>query len=250
MKMKRPYLFTALFFAALALLLFVIGLFTGRYEICDPPRHYYYEDCPYHSLSYFIIWRVTTFLNAISGALTAIATVFIAGFTARLWISTNKQARLTRRAVKLARDEFRATHRPRIKIISVDSDIKDETIEITIYCVNAGDTPAVLQNLTWRIDISSKPVRTGELNKMPLSARNLAPGEIYQHTVKSVVDGESGNLAFYMALRGQRYFLFFCGRIGYDDPSGNGRATGCHRVYDPATEGWALVKDSDYEYSY
>jgi hypothetical protein len=49
-------------------------------------------------------------------AVTAIATIFIALFTFTLWSATRNLWAVTKSAVDLARDEFNATHRPRIQI--------------------------------------------------------------------------------------------------------------------------------------
>jgi hypothetical protein len=242
---------TTIGFLAFYYVAVVFGWMPRTYEIANQSGNAINAGNSKCDLVSCIALSVVGFLDAHGGFITAAATVAIAWFTWKLWSSTSRQAELTRESIDLARDEFRATHRPRVKILNCESNLESEnTVEITIYCVNAGDTPAVLLNLTWRLDISDKPVRKGDVTKERLSARKLAPGEIYQHTIKTTFDGDTANLALYMALKGRNYFLFFIGRIGYDDPSGNGRATGCHRVYDPTTESWTLVKNSDYEYSY
>src|SRR6266496_910438 len=49
-----------------------------------------------------------------NGAVTAVATVFIGVFTWVLACVSGRQARLTRESIELAREEFIATHRPKI----------------------------------------------------------------------------------------------------------------------------------------
>jgi len=54
------------------------------------------------------------FLDKYNGAVTAVATAFIAIFAIVLVRVTGRQARLTTAALNLARQEFVATHRPRV----------------------------------------------------------------------------------------------------------------------------------------
>src|SRR6267154_4374112 len=62
------------------------------------------------------------FVDANREAITAAATVAIAAFTLVLWLATSRQARLTAQTIALARDEFNATHRPRIRVRHVTLD--------------------------------------------------------------------------------------------------------------------------------
>ena len=53
------------------------------------------------------------FLDDHNGSVSAAATAVIALLTLMLVIVTNRQARLTRASIDLARQEFAATHRPK-----------------------------------------------------------------------------------------------------------------------------------------
>ncbi|MGO8855144.1 MAG: hypothetical protein ACLQO1_05465 [Steroidobacteraceae bacterium] len=55
-------------------------------------------------------------LDVHNGAVTAVATIVIAAFTVFLVRVSNRQASLISDQIKLARDEFMATHRPRIRV--------------------------------------------------------------------------------------------------------------------------------------
>jgi hypothetical protein len=54
------------------------------------------------------------FMDGHGVGLTAIASFIIAAFTATLWIATRQQGNLTFESLKLAREEFISTHRPKI----------------------------------------------------------------------------------------------------------------------------------------
>ncbi len=59
---------------------------------------------------------IADWLEHHNGAVTAIATIFIAIFTIVLACVTRKQARLTKHITNLARAEFLSTHRPKIMV--------------------------------------------------------------------------------------------------------------------------------------
>jgi hypothetical protein len=65
------------------------------------------------------------FIDENNGTLTALATIAIAGFTLTLWRATTEQGRLTRDALKLARDEFIASHRPRLRVYAFEVSDRD-----------------------------------------------------------------------------------------------------------------------------
>ena len=65
---------------------------------------------------WFAISGAFDFLQAYNAAITALATVAIGVFTYFLVRVTNRQARLTRKAIELGTKEFVATHRPKIRI--------------------------------------------------------------------------------------------------------------------------------------
>lgn len=61
-------------------------------------------------------WQAVDFLQTYNGAVTAFATVWIAVFTIVLAVVTGRQARLTRQAIDLNREEFISTHRPKLVV--------------------------------------------------------------------------------------------------------------------------------------
>jgi hypothetical protein len=82
-------------------------------------------------------------------------TKWLAWFTGLLFIASVAQGffllradKLTRRSIELARDEFNATHRPRVKIrvISAPEVETDRTATFRVVVVNVGDTPANITN--------------------------------------------------------------------------------------------------------
>jgi hypothetical protein len=85
-------------------------------------------------------------LDAHNGAVTAVATIFIAFFTIALAVVSWRQARLIKQQIVLGTDEFRATHRPRLRIRSIAFDWQRtpdaERPRVHFAIVNTGETTA------------------------------------------------------------------------------------------------------------
>jgi hypothetical protein len=79
--------------------------------------------------------------------ITAIATIIIAAFTATLWGATRQQGSLTFESLKLARQEFSATHRPRIVVRFIqgpfDDAIEPQFVWVTVANVGASQATIV-----------------------------------------------------------------------------------------------------------
>src|ERR1700733_2684279 len=87
------------------------------------------------------------FLDKYNGAVTAVATAFIAIFTIVLVFVTGRQARLTTAALNLARQEFVATHRPRVIVRYIQGPFEnDEGRQFYwITFVNIGVNRAIIE---------------------------------------------------------------------------------------------------------
>ena len=84
-----------------------------------------------------------TFMDAVekyNGAITAIATIVVAAFTIVLARVTGRQARLTAETIKLAREEFASSHRPRIIL----RDVCIDGMDVLYMLVNTGGTKATI----------------------------------------------------------------------------------------------------------
>jgi len=105
-----------------------------------------------------IVVRCTgTFIDSNHDSITAIATVFIALFTITLWWASAGQYDLIEQQIKLARDDFNATHRPWIPIsrATFNSGFNwvqgNAIVVISIACKNSGNSPARRVSLAARI---------------------------------------------------------------------------------------------------
>ena len=156
--------------------------------VCDPTGSQ--QDCPrYNPLFAFAVsWAYD--LNYWGAMVTAIATGFIAWFTFSLRDATKEQGRLTQEAIKLARDEFNAAHRPEIIIHNMEHAKVTGTsfVGANITYVNKGTAPAKNATISGKIElIEGRPLpgtNFPELEKVPL----VIAGKIYKLGIPSKVD--------------------------------------------------------------
>jgi hypothetical protein len=117
--LKRPHVVIAGFiFAAIGALW--LAKLSPSYRECDGNRK---RDPAFHASANSQAERARrlvicegAFFDANKEAITALATIAIAGFTLTRWLATTEQGRLTSESIDLGNREFAATHRPRIRV--------------------------------------------------------------------------------------------------------------------------------------
>jgi hypothetical protein len=193
---------------------------------------------------------------------TTLATIVMAGFTGTLWWSTKGLLIATNESIKLAREEFISTHRPKIIVWQVSfsgSPKTEKPINITFRYVNEGESVAYITRIGTKL--------------IHLFKDTLPSGIEFEHREKSPpMEIESGMHGCGMtedtidpsdplllgAIGGPlqrkaiatRYELFCVGYILYKDFNGRKRQTGFGRKYDPTSNRWVVIQDTEYEYSY
>jgi hypothetical protein len=232
----------------LALLSFVEP---GYHQICADKKYPRPEDCAsYNAVAYFFI-QAFDVLNEISPALTAIATVGIGIFTWTLWTTSRDQGRLNQAALKLASDEFVATHRPKLFVQAVFANIwgapPHETI-IEFIVVNGGEAkayPIKALGFSYIQGVNSifDPKETAATPVFP-EGKDLEPGERITLKVQSASIKNDYN----DFLAGGRMFVL--GRVEYAGKDGIVRVTGFCREYSRETGAYSPVPNSEHEYAY
>ena len=180
----------------------------------------------------------------------AIFTIVLAGFTGALWFSTNRLYKATTDAVTLAREEFVATHRPRIIVYGMEVSLPgdDKPRHIHFRYVNTGDTDASVTFIESRVVYAKAMVVPAGI-------------ELRRHDVITqpilVRSGENGfaitldGAGFLNLVRSGKDGIVFCvGIIAYRDSNDIERRTGFCRWFDSQAERWKKLEDDDYEYAY
>jgi hypothetical protein len=197
-------------------------------------------------------WIVIDFLQSYGAAVTAIATVFIAIFTIVLAIVTNRQARLTRKSIDLARDEFLASHRPKIIVHSIEfrripGEEEVARIGASILCFNEGRTLAL--NVEARGEILSTANLEFDVQRALIKTfPEVASGKKLRFEVKSDYP-----LRDLVHREQQKLPPMYCvGTVAYIDQNKTRRETGfCFFVVvDAHGERWKSAKSPEHEYAY
>ncbi len=112
------------------------------------------NECP--TLHVFFFKSAASVLEAVGHEwLIAIAAIATAFFTATLWRATSGMLRVTNASLKLARDEFLSTHRPKIRVKNVwliEPIAAQKVIAVDVLFVNIGNGTAIIH--TFGIDFS------------------------------------------------------------------------------------------------
>src|SRR5260221_14213213 len=95
-----------------------IGIFVFHpvyINVCTSSQYGAPQKCEPHNILYVALFYVIETITS-AGFWTAVATIAIAAFTWTLKQSTDKLWETSKRQIKLARDEFLSTHRPKIRV--------------------------------------------------------------------------------------------------------------------------------------
>jgi hypothetical protein len=191
--------------------------------------------------------------EVISAVITAIATAVMAFFTFTLARSTKKLWETTNKSVDLAREEFIATHRPKIIVRSFQITNRDmpigKPIGFIFIAQNIGETAAkIIEVRSGTFIQSAKTIIPTDLSFAFYEEFNvtLASGEreLFPGNGGSSPEGEES-----MSVYAGNSALYCMGTIVYVDSIGTRRETGFCRRYHPREDIWDIA-ESEYEYAY
>jgi hypothetical protein len=200
----------------------------------------------------FPIWCPDS-LETYNGAVTAVATIFIAAFTIVLALVTGRQARLSRESIDLAREEFISTHRPKIIVYGLEfsGDLtEDKPVPVGFRYVNSGDTNAEITGFGTTIVRIIPPALPAGLEFRPQTMEPPIEVPSGMHGFRLTIDtiGADQIASFESVMYSEN--VICAGYVLYRDGNGTRRQTGFCRQYDAATGRWNAVQDPEYEYSY
>jgi hypothetical protein len=193
-----------------------------------------------------------------NGFFAALAAIAVAAFTFTLWISTSTQAKLTGDSIKLAREEFNATHRPKIRVHAaelkrrppeVKSDEADEydRIAASLICFNIGESTAV--NVEVRGEIfAGANFAVDVQRRLVATFPEILSGQKFRAEIKS-------DIPVQMVAIGKRTGIdYHClGWIAYHDQNGLRRETAFCFIADmwaKPSERWVSAGKKEHEYEY
>lgn len=205
------------------------------------------------------------FLDAHGGAVTAIATVFIAAFTVVLAFVTRRQSIIAANARELAADEFIASHRPRLRVRNIVITNQDSwserghdyfpvgnAIAGQFYVSNVGGSDATIIEtrfqFIWPPD-GRLPMRRpyeGEDGNTSVLPLKLAPGESGNGMIPRGVGRDGENPDFHTVSGESGWRLYAMGWVIYEDGREVRRRTAFCRVFQNGR--FVAVNDPDYDH--
>jgi hypothetical protein len=213
----------------------------------------------------FARWTLQ-FMDTHNGAVTAVATVFIAVFTIVLAYVTARQAKLTDESVKLGRDEFIASHRPKFEIrepylatIQCPADGTERIAhQVRFILANSGDgAGTIVEGFALVMEIphgrwQHLAVEKGEKGVNNFGAIALAAGAHEDKTIDlpaGISEMIVSNFTRHERNEPMVPRIFLRGYVGYVDKAGTRRRTAFCRPLDYGTKMFVRTDDRDYDYA-
>lgn len=207
-------------------------------------------------------------IEALSALGSVIFSVVLTGSTVLLWVATNKQARITNDALKLSRDEFVSTWRPKLRVRNIvvsrtpkDRELQEtfmpgKALECRFYISNVGGTPTRITEafgmaFQSQVDLPMARPYEGKGGNLVIPAKAIRPGQsVPMQFVSDWAMDESSRTIGARTIGHQR--LFVMGWIVYVDDIGIERRTAFCREFKRKTD-WDggrfnIVKNPDYEH--
>lgn len=182
---------------------------------------------------------------------TALATVAIAWFTLSLRDVSREQGRITNEQLRLAREEFIASHRPRLRVRAMQTDGLGGASFITI--ANVGESAATITGIVGifrvqrdRVWITGSP-DLSKANTPHESVRKFHPGGRHTYLMSMTEPSEP----VLKEIMEGRLVIYAAGTIIYADDIGTERCTGFCWAYDPQLREFvdpALPRETEYNY--
>jgi len=197
-----------------------------------------------------IALSIGCFLEAHNGAITAVATLAIATFTLTLWIATRDLWNAGKDQLKLVRDEFISTHRPKLIVrqFELDQLVPDQPIKIQFSIVNIGDTEAIWKYFASEVALWNR--RNWEPPGVDRIVKPISQPPIKNGQRVSVTSQSRFNITAAQIQAVEHGGLIICavGELTYVDALGTQRRTGFRRNYDCNTAMFNASPNNDQEY--
>jgi hypothetical protein len=194
------------------------------------------------------------FLDKYNGAVTAAATAFIALFTIVLVIVTGRQARLTTAALNLARQEFVASHRPRVILRYIQGPFYNDKGHQFIWLtfVNTGVNDATIEAFGGDLAYRGEFNEAWEIPGLEAGLKDIKPitlvcGQQHVFEVTAKTSSNSDEAVSKSAWPGRQ--ICAVGKLRYSDGNRICRDTGFFRVLDDHGVNFVVSKhDAEMEY--
>lgn len=231
--------------------------------IAGPPKHnakqyqasYTTENVSVQDASTEAIARYTE----VVAYFTAILAISTAGLWIVTWHSGRKQMRDMRETIKLARDEFVATHRPKIIVqnfatgsdmVAISDQPGGQRITPVLLAYNIGDSDAFIVGIKSTLCVLENDPKIPPHLLLPCEQYfNIRLSSGQKRQLNAVIDWAITPIDASQVLNGFRT-MYCIGIITYMDERDAEREIGFCRRYIPSEERWIPVDNPEYEYAY
>lgn len=174
----------------------------------------------------------------------SVYTLALTVFTGGLWLSTHRLAGAGVEQIKLAREEFVASHRPRIRVKFIQGPfLEDGHKFVWVIIANVGETKATIRFLG--VDLAYQYENTWLPPGLEAGAKKVDP--------ISLISGERRTFKVVSRIIDSNTFptihsLSCVGQIVYTDDTGIQRETGFFRTWSRGIEQFVPSDNQEYEY--
>lgn len=167
-------------------------------------------------------------------------------------IQLRRAVTVTKEATNLAKQEFTATHRPKVIVHGMDVKLAGdgELRRVNFRYVNAGDTDAFVTSISSRILWTKHSMVPADIE---FTRHDVIKDPILVPSGKNgfaITPDEVNFVTLVRSGRGGHDTAYCVGVIVYRDTNDIERRTGFCRRYDSERERWLKAEDEDHEYSY
>jgi hypothetical protein len=249
--------------------LFASGAIPRYADICEQAKNASNENCTTHNIAFVAIWHIGKFLEEHNGAVTAVATFFIAIFTVVLAVSTNKlwdearenrkltilsvnaaaaSANASSRLAKASKRQLRAYLSVNTGIVIFQDEMKAQPFVVLPDCMNDGQTPAHEVSYNARADILPYPLPDDfnfpEKSEQAVVTSTAVVGPHRNFQLGAALDRFCDADEMNRILHGKSERLYVYGTVRYKDAFGNPRLTNFSQSYQWRSDGTPLGENT------
>jgi len=213
-------------------------------EVCGKNEYTNAKECADYHIAAAVFWYLVAATNNYGSAITALATIAVASFTATLWWASTSQYDLLEKQIALARDEFNATHRPRLVVREVYWE-PDNSGAVTYILGNEGSSSAkMVEHHVEFGRTDDRPITPSGMNITDDWTLARGRSESLTFTI-----GENGQFELGAFQEGGLESVKFQGLFIYSDKSGNLYRSVFKRVCRKGGTAFSRTGNPDDEYS-
>jgi hypothetical protein len=236
-------------FAFAALFIGVFVFHPVYVTVCEFSEHGTSKNCEQYHVLLAVLRKVGQVLS-LAETWTALATIAIAAFTYALKRATDRLWDANERQIRLAREEFISTNRPKLIVrqFVLQPPVVNDVLKVDFSIFNVGNTEATVRLLAAEVALWNGRFWEApgiDPNVRPFGPRVVRNGERISVTIMSRFNLTATQLT---AIRQGTFIICAVGEFTYTDALDTKRRSGFRRNHDVATDTFTTSTNPDQEY--